>query len=364
MNSMHSTRVYKSYVQIALNLNLAPTDKLFDGTSITPDNLDSTETIDVASAIQLVHNLLAHSRSRIAATILGEQLGVASHGPVGYAAISAPTVGSALSTFAEWFQIRFETYTPRIEERSDAFEIQIHDNTGDDAFKAFFFESFMRAFEILIALIIGKALKEETELHFEEDGKNRREEMKHAYDSTVYFNAPQNKIVVPKTLWYFTSPLADSDAFQLNIGKCQQLLEERENAGRIDLKVRNILRRHFEQVTLAATDTHSRSQALSQALTTSVATPPTQREICESVHITERTFIRRLKKCNTSFKQILEEERKIHAERLLKDARYTIFNIAELLGYKEPANFCRAFKKWNGQTPTEFRRQPDKPYTS
>ena len=86
--------------------------------------------------------------------------------------------------------------------------------------------------------------------------------------------------------------------------------------------------------------------------------PPSLAELCEVLHLTERTLIRTLKKLDTAYKKILEEERQKFAVQLLADAKYTVFNVADILGYRESANFCRAFKVWFKQSPTAYRRNP------
>ena len=42
---------------------------------------------------------------------------------------------------------------------------------------------------------------------------------------------------------------------------------------------------------------------------------------------------------------------------MLDDASYTVSEIGYLLGYGDPANFGRAFKRLAGQSPGEYRRR-------
>lgn len=42
--------------------------------------------------------------------------------------------------------------------------------------------------------------------------------------------------------------------------------------------------------------------------------------------------------------------------RLLRDKKLAIYEVAFLLGYAEPSAFNRAFRRWNGVAPLEFRR--------
>lgn len=339
----NSPQANSAYVLIAMSLNFIPPSKLLEGTLLTESSLVDKEKINISDAIRIVHNLNKYSDTPNWPAILGQHLGVATHGPVGYASISAPTLGKALSTFIEWSQIRYDSYAGNIIEQEDCFEIVVRDTTGDEAYQAFFFEAFMRAFEVLITLIMGRAPCQETELHMIIPATSRKQLMQESYNSRLYFGATNNKLIVPKTLWFMPSPLYDKDSYEFNLRKCQQLLDAQNAQNHIDTKVRQLIRKHFEQCIVAP---HS------------AAPPPTQIEICKSIHITERTLIRKLKTRNTAYKQILEEERKAFSVRLLADAKYTIFNIAEILGYRESANFCRAFKNWYKQSPSAFRRNP------
>jgi AraC-like DNA-binding protein len=339
---IQTPRTNKAYFLIAFNLNLAPTENLLENTKLTLSDLTDLDYIDLDDSIQFVHNLKKYSYTPNFSAIFGAHLGAASHGPVGYATLSAPTIGKALTTFAEWFHIRAEVYSAQVIESDEFFDILISDTTGDAIFKEFFFEAFIRAFEVITTYLIGQVPHPKTQLYFETQAKNRQALMKEEYDSTLVFGAKKNKLRVSKDVWYIPSPLYDKDSYDFNLRKCQQIMEQRDLAGRIDLKVRSLIRKHFEQAEIANTFT----------------APPTQQQICDIIFMSERTIIRRLKEFDTSYKKILQEERQTYSEKLLKQARYTIYDIAEIIGYRESANFCRAFKVWYGLTPSEYRRRP------
>lgn len=335
--------IVKAYVAIAINLQFAPVERLLEDNRALLEKLDSLERIPVEDAVALVHKLYQYSHEVNMAAIMGRHLGVASHGPVGYATLSAPSVGKALATFVEWFRVRCDTYTAEIAEHDDAYEISISDTTGDARFKTFFAEAFMRAFEVLIATLMAEVPSHRTTLFFESDAHNRRARMRAEYDSNVVFGANENKMSVPKDVWFFPSPLYDPDAWEFNLAKCRQLLAEQAAQGRIDMQVRHRMQRHFENVLLSGPE----------------SAIPTQKLLSTEMNMTERTLIRKLKQCHQSYRSILEQERQHYAERMLRDARYSIARISDALGYREPANFCRAFKKWTGQRPSAFRRAPD-----
>jgi AraC-like DNA-binding protein len=85
--------------------------------------------------------------------------------------------------------------------------------------------------------------------------------------------------------------------------------------------------------------------------------PPTLDQVAAAMHLTARTLIRKLHKEDTTYKAILEALRREYAERLLQDARLKVADVAEILGYREAANFTRAFKRWCDQSPVAWRRQ-------
>lgn len=69
-----------------------------------------------------------------------------------------------------------------------------------------------------------------------------------------------------------------------------------------------------------------------------------------------RTLQRRLREQNTSYAELIEGLRHDVALYLLRDPHRLAFEISQELGYRDPAIFTRAFRRWTGQTPSEFRR--------
>jgi AraC-like DNA-binding protein len=69
-----------------------------------------------------------------------------------------------------------------------------------------------------------------------------------------------------------------------------------------------------------------------------------------------RTLQRQLADQGTSFSRLLHAVRFRHAKSLIEDPNMPLKVIANRLGYTDSANFCRAFKRWTGVSPREFRR--------
>jgi len=70
---------------------------------------------------------------------------------------------------------------------------------------------------------------------------------------------------------------------------------------------------------------------------------------------TPRTLQRRLAEAGTSYQDLLEEIRREAAAGYMRQSDLSAGQVGYLLGYSEPAAFHRAFKKWFGVTPVEYR---------
>jgi AraC-like DNA-binding protein len=84
--------------------------------------------------------------------------------------------------------------------------------------------------------------------------------------------------------------------------------------------------------------------------------------IAARLGVPARTLQHRLQHAGTGFQQLVDEARAARATTLLADPRYTVSDIAFRLGYGSTAAFHRAFRRWTGHTPWQYReRHPPAP---
>ena len=70
--------------------------------------------------------------------------------------------------------------------------------------------------------------------------------------------------------------------------------------------------------------------------------------------VSTRTLYNRLEEEGTTFREVLDETRKLLAEDYLTKG-LPVNEIAYLTGFSDTANFSRAFKKWTGLSPMTYR---------
>ena len=143
------------------------------------------------------------------------------------------------------FKVRCDAYHADITLDEQGYRVVVTDTSGDAVFERVFFDALSRAMEVLVQLIIGPFSHYAMTLHFKTD-PDTDQKKENFYLSDCVYSQPQNEIRVPKALWLRESPLHDPDVFQLNLKKCQQLLDQYSEKEFLDLRVRQLLQNHFE----------------------------------------------------------------------------------------------------------------------
>ncbi|WP_424929010.1 AraC family transcriptional regulator ligand-binding domain-containing protein [Amaricoccus tamworthensis] len=84
---------------------------------------------------------------------------------------------------------------------------------------------------------------------------------------------------------------------------------------------------------------------------------PQAADIARDMGMSERTLYRRLSDEGLTFRDVLTEAQSSLAQELLRESRSSIAEIAFLTGFSEQSTFSRAFKRWVGQAPAQYRQQ-------
>lgn len=82
--------------------------------------------------------------------------------------------------------------------------------------------------------------------------------------------------------------------------------------------------------------------------------------VAAAANMSVRTAQRITAEHGTTLQALIDKVREHRASELLQDNRNDIGSIAFLLGYSDERAFRRAFQRWSGQTPSDYRRQRNK----
>ncbi|HEV2598869.1 MAG TPA: AraC family transcriptional regulator ligand-binding domain-containing protein [Sphingopyxis sp.] len=158
------------------------------------------------------------------------------------------------------------------------------------------------------------------------------EEFGRDFGCPVEFGASQ-------TIWHFrkgaenrTLPLADSLLAEAYTLQCAEEVNRSRKGGDVDAVLMGIFLnsgQHF----------------------------PSAGEAARQIGVSKRSLHARLSKLNTSFGAVLDRARQQRAHQLLSQTQMPIRLISRSLGFAETASFARAFKRWTGTPPAQFRSQ-------
>jgi AraC-like DNA-binding protein len=83
---------------------------------------------------------------------------------------------------------------------------------------------------------------------------------------------------------------------------------------------------------------------------------PHMSQVARALGVSTRSLRRRLAEEDVSYTELLDEARATAAKRLLEDPRRSIYETAYAMGFSDATAFHRAFKRWTGLTPTQYRQ--------
>jgi AraC-like DNA-binding protein len=78
--------------------------------------------------------------------------------------------------------------------------------------------------------------------------------------------------------------------------------------------------------------------------------------VARKMDLSSRSLQRHLSTRKTTFETVMDRVLSRHSMALLEQGEVPITELALQLGYADPSHFVRAFRRWTGQTPGEFRR--------
>jgi AraC-like DNA-binding protein len=331
-----------AYARLTLQSGVAPAAELLRGVPITEEALAELEFIDASDLGVMFRNYDRCVKDRSWTARLGAQFNIAAHGPLGFAALSAPSMGEAMDVMGTLYASRNTAMTAGTYATDTHYVMHVEDVTGETDFAQWLVEVVLKILEVLLSTILGHPVGKNVLISFSHAAPPDSARLVARYDAALFFDAPCDSIAVPLTWRQLPSPLHDESVYRANIIKCRELIAEREQIGSIALSVRNLLSNHFDTQMLYAGHP---------------SPPPTLEQVAGSMHLTSRTLIRKLQREHTAYKDVLESLRREYAERLLQNARLNVADIGEILGYREAANFSRAFRRWHAITPSAWRRR-------
>ena len=280
-----------------------------------------------------VIGLLSSAAESMGDTALG--LHLAEHAELGsfdvgfYAMLSSPTLGEAYRRLSRYQRLVHETSRVELEVDGSRAELR-HRMPGGIAAPRHSAEFLVTAWVRAGRAVTGTDWAP-VEVRFAHPAPAEIREHQRFFRSSVHFSMGQTALIIPTTFLETACVRADPALVALLDRHAADRLERAPRTGGVADRVRSALAEALDSGEIQAARAGAR------------------------LKMSTRTLHRALAAEGTSFHEILDSLRKELAARYLADDRHAIAEIAFLLGFAELSSFHRAFKRWTGRTPAEFR---------
>ena len=260
--------------------------------------------------------------------LVGQHNGLHTFGLVGLLVKYAPDVGAALRSFIRYLQLHVQGATVNLAVEGNIATLTWHvDDPGMDAIDHTGDGALATLYNIVHELC----------------GSDWR-------PSEVRF-AHRRPLDAGPFRRFFRVPLRfDADTYTLSFAA--GLLKHRLPG--IDDEVRSLLEREIGALEACYRDDFP-AQVRSLLRTALMAGRHKAEEVAALLGMHSRTLNRRLNAFGVGFQQLLDETRFEMARQMLEYSRNEVGEISEALGYAAPGAFTRAFRRWSGTTPGEWR---------
>ena len=264
---------------------------------------------------------------------VGERTDAKTYGLLGYVTINRRTFGEALNSLIRYQRIRTKAVEFTLDVAGAEARLAYHYRAAGLAPRGRRQESE----EMLSTMMrVGRGLTgvdwAPREVHFEHEEPTDTSEHARIFRAPVRFGRPLSKLVFDASVLELPSVGADPTLGSLLERQAEEMLAGSHRHGDFAGRVQEVIKEGLPGGE-ARVDV-----------------------VCRRLGVSPRTLQRRLREEGTTFLGLLEETQRTLAEFYLRKPDVAVCEVSYLTGFSQPSAFHRAFRRWTGRTPREFRR--------
>jgi len=251
---------------------------------------------------------------------------------IDFLASSAPTVGTALAKVSDYFPIIHEVVRLPYAVGDDTVTFAVEAPSRPATITRPYAEYALAA--VFLRTRIGTNQRFPLmRVEFSHPRPADISEHERIFECPARFGAETCRMVIARDVWDTPRTGGDPDLFSVLDAHARMLLDQRHTPADIVGRVREAI-----EAELRGGD-------------------PRLESIARRLALSPRTLQRRLRDHGVLFNDVLDATRFRAAKSYLAPGDIAGTEVAYLLGFAEQSSFNRAFKRWSGQTPTEYRRR-------
>ncbi|MDN8541290.1 AraC family transcriptional regulator [Erwinia sp. BC051422] len=306
-------------------------DRIFGVSGIDPEQLASpTLSLGLVNYCRVMEEAARCSGFDNFGLHYGRQFKPQSLGLIGYVGLCSATLEQALHNVVNAFPWHQHDTLTRLTDKGDCWRLDYQVRHGAILCRRQDAELTMGMFMNLIRHVAGRHWAPR-EVHFEHPRPEQWHEHCKVFDAPVWFEQPCNAMIIPKK--ELTRAMPESDPMLL-------------------LVMQDAIRRLNSATPRQSVVDRARSQVRLMLMQGEPALP----EVAEKMGMSSWSLQRRLREENLSFTALVDKVRCELATWYLQQRQLPVSEMALLLGYSEVSAFSRAFRRWFGVSPRQWRQ--------
>ena len=315
----------------------ANVERLLADAELEPAQLrDDENRIDLIYLMRLGRGVIQQTARPDLGLALGRNQTLGDYGYPGLAAMTAPDLGQALAAVMRYEPLLSRCYrgSSQLVRGTDSAALMFYSIAPYNDYNRFVVDAVLSGWQRLMQRLLQQpAPVLRVEIEF--PAPDYLAAYGQTFSCPIQFEAPRNALILrPESL---TQPLPESSPglHQSLRHTCEDLLNRVALANSYRNKVLKVL----------GTMLHGETPSIEQ--------------VAQQLGIPSWTLRRKLKEEDCAYQALVDEIRRDVALSYMKNTELSFGEIAYLLGFSTPGTFQRAFKRWSGQTPGEFRNSLD-----
>ncbi|MBG6949439.1 AraC family transcriptional regulator [Pseudomonas aeruginosa] len=306
---------------------------LFDAARVRPEVLDSPNgRLSFLDFNQLTYSAQALCGEPALGLVLGQRLNVSAHGILGYAVLSSANLGKAIQFALKYYRVLGLAYELELVLDDGRAELRAVESMPLGAASVFAAEGLMATLYSIACFLVGEPLQD-VRVGFAYPPPAHARRYAEVFGVAAEFEQPWHWLSMPSEYLERPMALANPATVQMCEQQCEALLATLDVQEGLLTRVRRLL----------------------------LARPgdfPDLEQAARELHTSGRRLRRHLSSLGTTYQQVLDDVRKRLALQYLTTTQLPLYEIALLLGFNDSSNFRRAFRKWTGKLPSDYREAP------
>ena len=291
---------------------------------------DAGARLSIGAYLRVLDAALEVSNDPALGLHMGEHASPVMFDVIGHLCAQAATMRESIQAASRYARLAAEGHDPQLVETDETATCQFPSLRGNLAAVRFTAEFALSGFLILLRLYAGPNVRPSS-ASFAYDAPPYATEYDRVFGCPVRFDAEVTGLTFPRAWLDAKHAYRSPDLQALLESQAERMLGRLEREAGLTERVMQLL---------AAADPR---------------TMPTMDDVARELHMSSRSLRRKLATEGAAFGELVERTLMNAAKRMLEDPRASIQETAYAMGFAAPAAFHRAFRRWTGLTPKQYK---------